>query len=331
MVNDTELISVIIPVYNTEKYITQCLESVLNQSYQNLEILIIDDGSTDSSGEICDRFGREDSRVKVIHNHNCGVSASRNLGIDESQGKYISFIDSDDYINENFYETLIKNIKKYDAQCSVIAHRRYYEKSNRFENATKDFGIKILNGFEALNQALDKQDLWVGYPVNKLFVRKLIVDNYLRFNENIIFCEDSLFCYQYLDLCTTVVRDSTVLYTYRINSGSITNSIFKDYNKLKKYPLVTKELYKFACKHKGERIFKSISEFCIDMHLTYLYYMFVNSEYDIESIKSSIDFIGYIQTQNNDPLNISKGKKLFYDAIKISPKLTYLAVKVKGA
>ena len=99
-----ELISVILPVYNVQQYLEKCIESVVNQTYKNLEIILIDDGSTDMSGKICDEFAEKDGRIKVIHSKNGGVSAARNIGLDIATGEYIGFVDSDDWIESQMYE-----------------------------------------------------------------------------------------------------------------------------------------------------------------------------------------------------------------------------------
>ena len=113
------LISVVIPVYNVEKYIDRCIDSVINQTYKNLEILLIDDGSKDSSSEKCDLFAESDSRIKVVHKNNGGLSDARNKGIDIFQGEYITFIDSDDWINLEYIELLYKSIINNNADISI--------------------------------------------------------------------------------------------------------------------------------------------------------------------------------------------------------------------
>ena len=106
------MISVIVPIYNVEKYLIKCIESIINQTYKDLEIILVDDGSTDSSGKICDEFATKDNRIKVIHKKNGGLSSARNIGLDICKGNYISFIDSDDYIELDMYEKMIKIIVK---------------------------------------------------------------------------------------------------------------------------------------------------------------------------------------------------------------------------
>ena len=111
-------ISIIVPIYNVEKYLDKCVSSILNQTFTDFELLLVDDGSPDRCGEMCDEYAKKDSRVKVIHRKNGGLSAARNSGIDAACGKYIGFIDSDDYIEENMYEHLYDVITKYDADIA---------------------------------------------------------------------------------------------------------------------------------------------------------------------------------------------------------------------
>ena len=111
-------ISIIVPVYQAEKYISKCIESIVNQTYKNLEIILVDDGSTDRSGEICDEYGKKDNRIVVVHNKNKGVSVARNCGLDIATGDYITFVDSDDYIDLQMYSEMMKVVEKYS--CDVV-------------------------------------------------------------------------------------------------------------------------------------------------------------------------------------------------------------------
>ena len=126
------LISVIVPVYNIEsEYLERCIQSISNQSYKNLDIILVDDGSTDSSGAVCDRFAAEDDRIRVFHKENGGSSSARNLGIKEAKGEYIGFIDSDDYIEPDMYELLADAVSKYDAPMAQISRDEIDEAGNR--------------------------------------------------------------------------------------------------------------------------------------------------------------------------------------------------------
>ena len=118
-----ERISVIVPIYNTEKYLARCIESILCQTYTNLEIILVDDGSTDKSGDICDFYARKDNRVKVVHKENGGAAAARNFALNMVTGQYIGFVDSDDTVEKDFFELLYDLICQYDADISMVAYR----------------------------------------------------------------------------------------------------------------------------------------------------------------------------------------------------------------
>ena len=127
-----ELVSIIVPVYNLEKYIEKCVRSLLQQTYTNVEIILVDDGSRDESGEICDRLASEDSRIKVIHKENGGLSSARNCGIENATGEYIMFVDGDDFISELMVEKLYVALKDNCADISVCCFKNIYEKQYRF-------------------------------------------------------------------------------------------------------------------------------------------------------------------------------------------------------
>ncbi|MDY6367562.1 MAG: glycosyltransferase family 2 protein [Clostridia bacterium] len=185
-------ISVIVPVYNTEKYLNRCIDSILAQTFTDFELLLIDDGSTDSSGKICDEYALKDKRVKVFHKENGGVSRARNLGIDNAQGEYLSFIDSDDYIRPEMYEKLAKIIDIYgvDLVCS-----------NLEQNG------KVLANKTPQNRVIDKQEihdkilpyftendtLGAGGYTTMLIKRSVLEKGSVRFYEDFAFQEDTMF------------------------------------------------------------------------------------------------------------------------------------------
>lgn len=155
-------ISVIIPVYNVEKYLKRCLDSVVTQTYKNLEIILVDDGSTDNSGKICDEYAAKDKRIIVIHKENGGLSDARNKGLDICTGDYISFIDSDDWIDLNYFDVLLKNLLEYDVDIACCDYLRTdkYEQNNdvSIENAQIFIDEKILEIYleKELVSACDK-------------------------------------------------------------------------------------------------------------------------------------------------------------------------------
>ena len=136
------LISVIVPIYNVEKYLDRCVDSIINQTYKNLEIILVDDGSPDNCPQMCDDYAKKDSRIKVVHKENGGLSDARNVGMEVATGEYVSFIDSDDYISLDFYETLLETIVDNDSdivECGVV---KFYE-DNSFDKYSDD--LKVTN------------------------------------------------------------------------------------------------------------------------------------------------------------------------------------------
>ena len=169
MEKEEELISVIVPVYNVEKYLEKCIDSIINQTYQNLEIILVDDGSTDGSGKICDEYSRKDNRIKVIHKENGGLSDARNIGIKNANGGLIGFIDSDDYITENMFEVLQKDLRKYNADissCDIQNVNEAGECLKIIRVSTEGQTSKVFEREEALKLLLE--DTIKSYAWNKL-------------------------------------------------------------------------------------------------------------------------------------------------------------------
>ena len=144
----SKLLTVIVPVYNVEKYLDTCIKSIINQTYSNLEIILVDDGSKDDSGRICDKYAEKDKRIKVIHKENEGLSEARNLGIKLSKGDYITFVDSDDYIDERMYEILIHDLEYYDVDIATCDYLRVEDYSRQIENSLSELlpDVRLLYG-----------------------------------------------------------------------------------------------------------------------------------------------------------------------------------------
>ena len=164
MDNTKPLISVIIPVYNTKNYLEKCLDSVLNQTYENLEVIIVDDGSTDGSEAMCDEYAQRDSRVKVIHKENGGQCTARNVGLDMATGDYFAFVDSDDWIDERMYETLMTNALKYGCDLSTCVNT---------DTKNPDGRLEIVEQPEIMKAHLLGQKGVCQSPCNKIFKREL--------------------------------------------------------------------------------------------------------------------------------------------------------------
>ena len=232
-------ISIIVPVYNSEKYLNKCINSILTQSFKDIELILVNDGSKDNSKDICERFVKSDDRVILINKNNEGVSAARNTGIERVNGKYIMFCDSDDDVDETWCEEMY-NIA-IDNEGSLIASGYYIHsyRGNKYELYTK----KVHN--EGLISIEEKKDIMKLYnedllnlPVNKIFDTKIIKENNIRFNEKISLGEDLLFNLEYLKCISgniLIINKPLYNYIYR-NSISLSHkyysNLFEIYNKL---------------------------------------------------------------------------------------------------
>lgn len=223
----SDLISVIVPVYNVENYLRECLDSIINQTYQHLEIILIDDGSTDSSGNICDEYAKKDSRIVVAHRDNKGVSGARNVGIELSKGEYITFVDSDDAIHEKFLEKLYDAIKQYNVNIAVSNYYVYNEMDNLFYyHHVKNEGVSLFNHNDFLYH-LFKQDeigLALGLSCGKLYARELF--DLIRFPLGRVH-EDTIVVHKLFLSVEQFVFVHRVDYLYRKHSNSIMNSTDK--------------------------------------------------------------------------------------------------------
>ena len=225
MSDKQKLISVIIPVYNTAEYLTGCLDSVINNDYKNLEIICVNDGSTDSSPEILRRYEKNDSRIKVIDVPNGGVSRARNIGLDNASGEYIAFIDSDDRVHRQYFSILTHLKNKYNADIVSVL----YDSTDHFkQDSAIDFDsitCKSFLGDDALNNVNIRWIVW-----GKLFDRSVVCGN--RFTDDISYGEDTIFMIeQYLGNKTIkTVLASTKLYYYfnRNTSASNENIVIKN-------------------------------------------------------------------------------------------------------
>lgn len=210
-----ELISVIVPVYNVEKYLDRCLLSIIRQTYSNLEIILVDDGSTDKSGSMCEMYAKTDKRIRVIHQKNQGQSVARNTGLDVCTGKVISFIDSDDFICEGFYERLMTLMYENDAdivQCDWIRG-----KANKIEKIVQG-QIKMYSGVECyLNYFTEKAIPYIECPTNKIY-RKELFEN-TRFIEGRLH-EDLAIMHYIFEKAKRVVYVNEKMYYYYMSTNS---------------------------------------------------------------------------------------------------------------
>lgn len=226
MVIDMELVSVIVPVYNVKKYLPKCVDSIINQTYRNIELVLVDDGSTDGSGELCDSYASRDKRIVVLHNANSGPSATRNSGIKAAAGDYILFVDSDDYISPDLISSVVKKATESNADIvmfnaeSVDENGEHIEYFNAFQN---ELNSDFLNMPQVL---LSLPTLW-----NKLYKRELFVSNNVFIPENICIGEDLTVNTQLLSLSRQTDYCNEALYYYVQHGNSLMSGTFEDKTK----------------------------------------------------------------------------------------------------
>jgi len=226
------IVSVIIPIYKVEKYLRQCLDSVINQTYTDLEIILVDDGSPDNCGEICDVYAEIDYRIKVIHKQNEGLGYARNTGLSIATGEYVYFVDSDDWIDVNFIERMMDISNKYDADMTICGYKKYTEDACEMICSVSDICVYENNKVhdEILLPMIGRESThYEDWTINmcvwtNLYRRNIIEDNSIRFmSEREYLSEDICFNLDYLYYSKKVVMTSDCLYHYRSNPVSLTN------------------------------------------------------------------------------------------------------------
>ena len=212
------LLSVIVPVYNTEMYLKQCVDSILSQTYQHIELILVDDGSTDNSGKICDQYAEKDRRIQVIHQVNQGVSAARNAALDIAKGEFLGFVDSDDWVDPDMYQVLIQ--KAEDEHADVVAcGMRVNDESGR---GTRNFlnGEGEYNQTELLKGLFDRPNQQGGSCCNKIYRRALISD--IRYNPSLIMAEDWIYLFMCYERFSKGVKIPESFYNVRERRNSAT-------------------------------------------------------------------------------------------------------------
>lgn len=216
------MLSVIIPIFNAETFLDKCIKSICNQTYRNLEIILIDDGSTDNSYFICEKYSKRDNRIKVIHKVNGGVSSARNLGLNIAHGEYITFVDSDDWIDSNMFETLCYQIE--NADFVVGGYTVVNKKDNteiKFKDELLSFPKEVCTNFDVLYIKN-----FFNSPFSKIYKRSILGNQ--KFDTNVALGEDFLFNLEYLQKCQEVKTVSSVDYHYNcLNENAATKKFRK--------------------------------------------------------------------------------------------------------
>lgn len=323
------MFSIIVPVYNVEKYLTQCIESLICQTYSNIEIILVDDGSRDRSGKICDEYMQKDSRIKVIHKNNEGLGMARNSGLECVTGEYVTFVDSDDFLKKDAIEKLVDGIKIYDADTVIGGYSRIDESgkcifNDKFQtrcysgNEVQDILFPRLMGSAPDNKDSIRPSVW-----NAAYSIEIIRANNLKFpSEREYIAEDIVFDIEYYRFSKKVALIDSSGYMYRVTPGSLTQTYKPDrYQKIKYlYEYIFRRLYELNYK-------ESVINRARRMFFVYVRMCF-NQECNAEEI-NMIDAIKKINEICKDKLLQDTIKKYPIHLLELQPRIFLLFVKFK--
>lgn len=290
-------ISIIMPVYNKEKYLYKSIKSILNQTYENFELIIVNDGSTDNSSSICHKFEQEDSRIKVIDIENNGVSNARNIGIKNANGQYIQFIDADDYIDKYMLEDLVNLSEKYNTDIIITEIKKVDLKSNKSKEILLPFsGLKSIDDMMDNFAQVQKETGIYGCVSNK-FIRKSIIDEYgLKFDKRLWLAEDLDFYLELYKYVTNVYFCNKAYYYYVQEAENSSTTSDKKHDYLQQAEIIIKEKemldYKNALNKNNLEVVNSI---IINFIMSYIHQQF-NYKYhqfikDLDSIINDDKFM----------------------------------------
>ena len=217
------IISILVPVYNTETYLEKCINSILGQTFQAFELILLDDGSTDSSGTICDRYASQDCRIKVIHTDNCGIGVTRNRLIKSATCNYICFVDSDDYIEPKMLEILYHNIVFYNADISLCGTRFVFPKKT-LNNSNDSNELQVYSKKKAIFELIDNWKITCS-PCDKLYKAEIFKDVQYPY---LLAFEDMMIAFRLFENCERIVYDGRLLYNYVKTPDSLLRSKFNE-------------------------------------------------------------------------------------------------------
>lgn len=311
-------ISIIVPVYNIEQYLSKCIGSILNQTFDDFELILVNDGSKDNSREICNNYAKVDKRIKVFHKENGGVSSARNLGLDMATGKYVGFVDGDDIIHKEMYFILYSNIIRHNSEIAVCEEKEIEDVTEKYDvSYVENFEIEVLDNRSALENLYKIKNIF-AHPVNKIYDGKIFND--IRYPEGKIY-EDQFVAPQILHKASRIVYVKSKLYFYIQREGSIVNSKFS--------PEKFDKVYALECNHK---FFAQINE-CKLMNIAQKKYVdtLIWSDYiarkELVGIEKELDKLKKSLSENmksifKNPL-ISKKQKIMLMLYCFNPSLHY--------
>jgi len=311
------LISIIVPIYKVEKYLNRCIKSILNQTYKNIEIILVDDGSPDNCGKICDRYANEDKRIKVIHKKNGGLSDARNAGLEICTGEYISFIDSDDWVEKNYIEVLYNLIKLKNSDIAICNYIEIFDE--KIKSLTEIEEIYTYSNIDSLYQLMGKNGVNFTVAWGKLY-KKTLFEN-IRFPVGKIH-EDEYTTYKLLYISKKVSYTTKKLYYYLKRKDSITGESFNIKNRLDAIEAIKERIKFFNDNGLIELSYLSYKTLFF-LYLDVIYYLKIQKNNVNLNYKKNI----YIDF-NNIKSKLKKTKfdikfKIFYEMSFLAPFITY--------
>lgn len=338
-------ISIIIPVYNCEKYIEKCIKSLMNQTYKDFEILLINDGSTDKSAEICSFYEKSNKNIKLFNIKNSGVSNARNYGIDYATGNYIQFVDSDDYVDSDYIESMVNAIKNTDEDIDIVicGIKQIILKNNEYifsrdikVESSDIYNIKELN--DVMPELIEKA--YINYCYSKLIKKDVIINNNIRFNKYLSLGEDTLFVLDILNSSKNIKilsntpynyvihSDYSLTYKYRNDKFEILNMIS---NKIEMFCKNNMNKSQFLEKVLSKRYYEII-KFCLDENLKKninisMYQRFIN----MKNILNNRDVHSFINKDNAflDEISQCKRYSIKSRSVVIYVFIYYLSIVIK--
>lgn len=314
-------VSVIVPIFNVENYLNRSIKSILNQTFKNFEVILINDGSIDKSLSICEEYYKKDKRIKIINQVNQGVSTSRNIGIEISKGKFIMFIDPDDELEEDAIEYLYNLINRYNADIACYRMKTY--KNNILKsNINIDENIKVYCNDEIIREQVNKAT-FLHSSCNKLYSRKVI--NNIRFNINIKYAEDSLFNFKVLSNSSTVVASNLQKYNYYINQSSTVNNFDNRRIDILKAQFEIYELLQSKYNNYMENMTRDI----IYSSVSILIDMVRSNQYDKEMLLRLKQIIKDNNSKLKDRSLVETKTEVLFNILTINPKLIWILYSIR--
>jgi len=316
------MISVIVPVYNIEMYIEKCVKSIINQTYKDIEVILVDDGSTDDSGKICDKLAAMDNRIFVIHKENGGLSDARNVGIDVSKGEYIGFVDGDDYISPYMYQHLLEILQLNHADmamCDFCEINESQEKQTKDEKKEVEICVEILNGIQVYDLVTEfKASNIVAW--NKLYKKEIFAN--IRYHKGRLHEDQWLIPYVAYN-CHKVAKSSAKLYYYVFRKNAISKVDMKPSRMWDLLDAMANTCSFFKEKRLYDEQKKESRHLC--NHIMYYYQNADRYFENSHEMKKQLHMF-YRNTMNLNR-NVFGIKNVMYNAFSISP---VLGLKIKG-